>query len=236
MVSKVRRLILAAMVATVAGSAALAETFEEIEKKVTEATKNTKSLSAKQKMDMKNVQGQFSMIVESEGTLEQVRQGDKVFLRNEATTKTEQKFGDQEIKGNNRTLLICDGEATYTLSDQDGNKSCMKSEAVKDELPWSSMKDDFEIKVLPEEKIDGADCYTLELVPKDPAQAAMISRTVYHIRKDCGLMVKYATFDPEGKQVASMVMTDVKVNENIPAERFKFEAPAGMTCLDQPGM
>lgn len=232
MARSIRRLAVVAAVMGLVATAARAESLEEVQKKIAEAAKKVKSISAKQKMETKVEQPEYSMTMTSEGTYEQARAGDKFMMRSDVDSSTSSKMAGTENKTKTHTLAVSDGETMWTLNDQDGTKSCTKMKALPETQAWDSLKDQFNGKVLPDEKIDGADCYVLEYTAKGEIPAGMPGKYVYWFRKDCGLLVKYVMMSTDGKPTATMTFTDVKVDGKIAADRFKFEPPAGVQVTE----
>jgi hypothetical protein len=60
-------------------------------------------------------------------------------------------------------------------------------------------------------------------------------RQLMYYQKDNGLQVKSEAFDADEKLISSSVTTDIKLNADIPAERFKFEIPEGAQVMDHTG-
>lgn len=164
-------------------------------------------------------------------------------LRTETKSKSSQKMQDEETKMEGNMLMIYDGEFSYTLTDMAGQKMAMKSKPEKkDNLnPFDQkalfkfQREHFELKLLPEEKVDGKAVYVIELKPKKSAnpQMNMIGRSVGYYDKESGIALKAMSFDANGKEMASSITRDIKLNEDIKPERFVFKAPEGVTVVDQ---
>jgi outer membrane lipoprotein-sorting protein len=175
---------------------------------------------------------------EMAATIEWTRKGEKALMRNESKTETAQTQNGETTKTTTNSLLVCDGEFCYSLTEQDGQKTVIKSPAwsAKDSQPkaffdqWQSYGS---IKLLPDEKVGGEDCYVFELKMKPMEGAPPAGRTVVYYRKDNGISVQSEGFDAEGKLNSSSITTDLKVNVDISADRFKFEIPAGAQVMDQ---
>ncbi len=220
----------------VAGPVAVSfgDSFEEIEKKLDEAAKSVKSMQMKSSMEMKMAQPGFEMSSKMKGMHWQKRDGDKLMMRMEGETKSKQKMGDTEQETAQTVLMVSDGEIVYTLTDSDGTKMATKTKASPDEQPWRAVKADNDFKVLDDEKVDGADCYVFEMTPKKK-EGGDQSHTVFYCRKDCGMPVKTVTYGPDGQAMSTMLFTDIEMNVDIPAEKFKFEVPEGVQVMDMTG-
>lgn len=76
------------------------------------------------------------------------------------------------------------------------------------------------ITVLPEEQVNGVDCYAIKASPKD-AQSPVAAVTAF-FAKATGVPRKVSLFDAAGTEMAVIVMKDIKVNGEIAGETFKF--------------
>jgi outer membrane lipoprotein-sorting protein len=147
-----------------------------------------------------------------------------------------QKFSDQEIKIEQTMTMISDGEFSYTVTDDKGQKSAYKQkvDASMNEDPKTTietMKEEYTLKLLPDEKVDGADCIVIEGTSKQKEGDPMVKQILY-FRKDCGLNVKMVGRDASDKAVFTHEVSDVKLNTEIPADRFVFKKPDGVEMID----
>jgi len=92
------------------------------------------------------------------------------------------------------------------------------------------------VKVLPDEKVDGQECFVLEVTAKSELGVPPGGRQVSYFRKDIGVNVKAVSFDPDGRQLFTTTVTDVKVGVDIKPERFVFKAPEGVEVVDMSQM
>ncbi len=217
---------------------ARSESVDDVQKKLVEAHAKMKSYSCKMKtvqnMDMG---GGNKMSSDYTGTVEWSRKGEKYLFRSEMKGNSVQNFGGQENKMEASATIICDGDMVYTLSTQMGQTMAMKQKP--DGSMGGEPKKVFEdllarnnVKVLADEKVDGESCFVLEATPKDPAEAATMSKTVMYFRKDVGINVKTVGFDKDGKEIFTNTSTDFKLNSEIDAARFVFKAPEGVQVMD----
>ncbi|MCC7292017.1 MAG: outer membrane lipoprotein carrier protein LolA [Phycisphaerales bacterium] len=215
---------------------AMGETVEEIEKKLTEAYAKMTSYSAKVKTDTDMDMGDSgSSKSHTEGTMEWMRKGDKVLMRMDMKMNSVTKVAGQEIKMDGTTLMICDGDFTYTVTDMAGQKSAMKAavdpNAIGDvKNMFALWKKDYELKVLPDAKAEGEDCYVIEATPKSPG--AVVGKMQASFSKKNGMSVRMVSFDAKGKQATVMVTTDIKLGAALAADRFVFKAPEGVQVMD----
>src|SRR5262249_6592645 len=140
-------------------------------------------------------------------------------------------------KSSSTTLSVMDGEYAWNLNEftdgpQKGQKSATKMKIDYSLDPYKSMKDVMDLKVLPDEKVDGQDCYVLEGKPKGPAgSSADDGVTVMYFRKACGLEVKAVSY-MGGKPSSTITMSDIKLNASVPDDHFKFKVPDGVEVQD----
>ncbi len=223
-----------------APQAARADDLDSIEKKLTELTRKTTSMRMKMRtMTDVSMEG-YEMKGESSGSWEWLREGDKVFFRSETKMQTATKFSGQEQRSESTATSVSDGEHMYTLSDTDGQKMCTKMKQNSGEaIPWNenpleALKKDYNLKLLPDEAVGGADCYVIEARPKDEASAAMAPRTVYWFRKSDAIMPRMVSYSPDGKPSMTMEVTDVEVNPTLDKASFTFTPPPGVQVVEMP--
>lgn len=216
---------------------AAATTIEEVEKSLMDARNKVKSYTAKTKMVQDvDLGGGNKMQSTMDGTIEWMRKGDKFLYRNDNKGMMTQNMSGQENKMESNATMISDGDFMYTLTEQMGQKHAFKAPVDPNisgdaKVMFAALREDSNLKVLPDEKVDGADAYVIEAMPKE-AQGSPMSKTLFYFRKDNGMMVKNEAFDDKGKKIFTTTTTDIKMNTEIPAERFVFKAPAGVEVTD----
>ncbi len=221
----------------VAGPVAVgfADTLEEVEKKLTDAAKSVKSMKMKVSMEMEMANSDAAAVSRMTGTHWQKRDGDKLMMRTEGQTISVEKIGDTERESLQKTVMVNDGEFVYTLTDRDGETTAVKTKTAPEVSPiWKAGEADHDLKVLDEEKVDGSDCYVIEMTPKQN-DAGDQSRTVYYCRKDCGVPAKTVIFGPDGHVKTVVLVTDIRINVDIPDDKFKFETPEDVPVKDLTG-
>ncbi len=227
-----KRTLVAALVVLVAVPC-FAATIEEVEKELTAATKKIKSAKGTVKMDMSGSFQGIEVSSISESTIELLRDGETFMSRNEGTVKSVQKMAGNEVKHDAKFLTICDGKFTYSLSESEGQKNATKSKATNPmDLPWSNYKNNPELKVLPDEKVAGAECFVVEMKVDQGMPGMSMDKMVFYCRKDCGMMVKNIGYLPDGKVLMTSELTNFELNASVPASRFVFEAPEGVNVVD----
>lgn len=239
---RVSHLIAVVLSLAATSMAAGAESLEAIKKKIHDQTSRLKSLSYKSHTTSNIQTPEMSVKSESDQTVQFMRQGDKVLSRMEVSSTTIQKFGGQEQKIPSNMVTVSDGQYQYTYSESAGQKSAFRQKidpatqvnVFDGNKLFLDMEQNFSIKVLPEETMDGRSCFVLEMTPKGQMAAAGIGKTISHFDKGDGIIRKSVTHDKDGKIMNTMTTRDIKVDDAIPADRFKFKAPEGVTIQDMP--
>lgn len=218
--------------------------LDEVEKKLEESYRKVKAYTGKIKSATEISYGEgMTMKMDMEGTIEALRKDGKVLTRSEMRSKTVQNMAGQEMKTDQNMLSIMDGEYTYNLVDNTdgpmkGQKQAMKFKITEtvDPMPLKDLKNDYNLKLLAEEKMDGSDCFVVEATPKSPSTApGAPTKMISHFRKDSGLVAKMVSFVSD-KPMMTMTMTDVKLDATLPPDRFVFKAPEGVTVQEMPAM
>jgi outer membrane lipoprotein-sorting protein len=231
-----------AMVAGLAfcGTAIAADTLEDVEKKILAQAEKNKTFSAKTATSTDITAPGMSMKSKAEGTYEVARRGDKTLLRMDSKSSGTTKIGDQpETKSESKSLVIADGQFYYTLTETAGQKMAMKMKldpsksTVTSKEGFDQMRKDYNLKLLPDEKIEGQGVYVIEATPKK-AKPDTTEVNKYYYSKDTGILVK-SVMESKGEQSKSSItssLSDIKPNADIKPERFVFKAPEGVMVMD----
>ena len=217
-----------------------AETIEDVKQKIHAKVSSYKSLEYKAILSIDVNLPQMSMKTTTEQTAQYQNNGEKVLGRLETSIKSEQKMGDQASKTESKSVDISDGQFAYTVTEADGTKSASKRKAdlTKDLSPFNAqasfklMEEHFAIKLLPDETVDGKAAWVLEMKSKNPAELALMGRTLSYYDKETGISVKSMSFDPSGKPTTTSVTKDIKINSAINPDQFVFKAPPGVDVVD----
>ena len=245
MAKHVMLVLMAGMALSLTAQAAVGEELAAVEKKICASWEKHKSMTGKMTMEMQMEQGSMVMESKGEGTHEIMRKGEQVLSRTEMKNTMVQKMGEQEMKMSQEVTIIVDGEFAYTLSVQDmmGQQTKM---AVKSDIDpqmsgdpkalFEQLAKDNELKLLPEETVDGKKVYVIAATPKErPAAPGAPSKTVFHFDQQDGYMVKMVTYTAEDKPLTTVSYSDVKLGVDLQPSRFVFEAPEGVQVIDQTG-
>lgn len=174
---------------------------------------------------------------EMTGTMEWVRKGDKALMRSDTKCNTTKTEGGQTTSTPSTITTVMDGEFYYMLTEEGEKKTVVKSHAPATHTYhpkgiFDQFRSYFDIKLLPDEKIGGHDCYVFEMKMKPMEGMPPSGRQLMYYEKKHGLNIKSEGFDANEKLISSSLSSDIKVNVDISAERFKFEIPEGAQVMD----
>lgn len=247
---RTKHCVFAALIICAAGaSKAAAETLEDVKKKIHEKVSAMKSLEYKLEMTTEMDMPQMAIKSSTKQTAQFVNKGDHVLARMETSSSTTQKMGDQEQKYDSKSLDVCDGKFWYNLSEQMGQQMATKRKIKPEGDPspfnalasFKQLAEAFEVKLMPDETIDGKPAWVLETKPKpgtDPMN--VMGRSLSFYDKETGVSIKGENYDTNGKIVSKVKTTDIKINSQIDPAKFEFKPPPGVQVMEQttemPGM
>ncbi len=233
------RCTLLAMSLSALAVSAAAETLEEAEKAVTAALGRHKSITftsyTKSEMDM----GGAKFSSESKSKIEALRTPSGFKLRSDSTYKNVMG-GEAANTMEGTSLMIYDGEFMYMLNDMMGQKMATKDKPTA-EFPspfdggslFKSLKQEFDLKLLADEQVDGEACYAVECTPKGgSASQDSIARVVNFLSKKSGVSLKSVVYDKGGAAMTTTTTSDLKLDADLAPARFEFKAPDGVTVID----
>lgn len=233
--NRAMRLLAAVAAMVLAVSTARAETVEEVEKKLNAAAAKVTAYTADVKMTLDSGAEGMKLKGASKGTYEWAREGSKVLYRMEQHMSQTIIAGAQTNSTNTHALTVNDGEFIHTLNDAMGVKSAtrQRSDAKADQPVFEGMRNGHNLKLMPDETIDGVAVYVVEGRPKDTKGANPdAGRILQFFSKETGLVLKIVQFDTGGNPMMTMEYNNMKVNPKIAPDRFKFTAPAGVQVQD----
>ncbi len=225
------------------GAVARAETMDEVEKKLLEAHAKLQSYTARLKL-VENVPltGTDFAASDVDGTIEWKRKGDAILYRLEITGTSTQKIGANESKSEQTSTFVSDGKLFYTFAEQMGQKRFIKQKTdtsingdIRSVLDTVRVDNDF--KLAADEKVDGADCYVIEVTPKrPPSDDNPVHKTLIYFRKDNGLSTRVLSRNKAGKDVFDNTLLNLKTDVTIDASRFVLHVPPGVEVTDLTGI
>jgi outer membrane lipoprotein-sorting protein len=233
MTKRVGLFLMIGLVCSFGATALWADELVAAEKQICQGWDACKSLTAKVATDSRIDAG--GTIMESKGTgmIELLRKGGKLCMRMELKTTMPQPAGGDE-KVEQSMLSIMDGEYNWTLSETMGQKMAMKTKpdprATGDpKALFEELRKDNELKLLPEETVDGKKTFVIEATPKDKAAG---TKSLLYFDKERGAMLKMVTLSADGKPMWTMTYSDVKYDADISPDRFVFKAPPDVEVQD----
>ncbi len=214
-----------------------AESVEDVQKKIVEKNKAIKSMSARLKQVTQMDMAGFKSTATADGSYEYLVDGDKMYVRSDTKMMSETDVGGNKAKQESSSIGVCDGHFYYTLTDQAGEKMATKSKLPDkpDSDPFKSLRDDYDLKLLPDETIDGKTCWVFEATPKASKAApnpAAGGKMRQYFQKDTGAMAKNIVYTGEGKPMSTTTYSDIQVNKSIGKDHFKFTPPPGVKVMD----
>lgn len=227
------------------GSPCLGESIEEVERKLSERLAAHKTLQFKQKTISHITAGDMDMKIDSEAVVSIARKPENKWAsRLEAKTRIARKPKDEpEEKQDTRMLTVCDGKDNYILTETAEVTSALKQKLADDALHpldlkalFAVQRKDYDLKLLPDERVEQADCYVIELKPRPDGRhdqiATLLSRSITWYDKKTGVSIKAVVYDADGKITATTTVHEVKLDQTIADDQFVFKAPAGVTVMD----
>lgn len=213
-----------------------ADTLESVQKNIIESSKKLTSLQ----FDMttsSNFSGPGHEFTQNgKGRYEYLKKGDKMLFRVDSKDKTVTKMGDQVETQESTSTMIFDGDYFYTTSESNGQKSAVKmrpqSGWVADQAYFNTMKETYDMKLLPDDTLDGRSVYVIEARAKSAPQGMAPAIMTLWFDKETGMSIKTEVKDESGKVTSTSMFSNMKVGSGISESRFKFELPPGVELTD----
>jgi len=163
------------------------------------------------------------------------RDGDKLLIRRDSKYTITMSRDGQEVDRKEYTeLTVCDGMHTYGLTAGLDAPRAYKSNPPKSawhdgRSVYLAMTSEDNVTLLEDAEFDGEPVFVMEGKPR--GESFRMKQVIY-FSKNTGAARKAEYFDWSGRITSRMVMEDVKINPEIPLERFRFEAPDGVPIKD----
>ncbi len=219
---------------TLCGATARADDLASVEKEVLKKWRKHRSVKAKVTQDEATEAQGNKASKHGEGTYEFVRKDGDVLFREEIKSSMDLDAGGQKITFKFATLIVCDGQDTYELSERVGMMTAVKHKP--DPMSGADLSAFFEalrarnnLKLLDEEVVDGQDAYAIEATPKSDRRGRPHKTIVYYFSKEHGFLLKQEARDKDGKAQQTKSYTELEFDVKIDPKRFEFKAPEGVT-------
>jgi len=214
-----------------------AETAEDVIKKVNQLRSQHKTVQYTMNMVVELKQAGFELKATTTSEIHYMRIDDGYLMRNETTGVRETNREGVSDKSQTKTTQVIDGKYywQYAEGEMTGAK---RKRVVKDRIPpfGDPLSTDsykrHDLKLLPEETIEGKEVWVLEIVPKKSGSKATGSKTKEWIDRETGLTLKAITYNALGKIQSRVMFSDHKINEKIDQSVFEFEPPADAQVTD----
>jgi outer membrane lipoprotein-sorting protein len=233
---QVSRIAAGVLVLGILAPLALAEDLADVEKKISDAWEKHSSMSAKVSVvgNVKMEEGETKTT--GQGTYEMLRKDGKDLIRTEMTTAIVSTIAGQEMKTEQKSLTIVESDFAYSLAEVMGQKMATKTAVTEQHASdpanvFRTLREQFTLKLLPSETVDGQETWVVEATPKDTSQAGGPGRIVIWFRHD-GAIAKQVTYDAAGKPLMTVTYSDLKFDVKLDPERFVFKLPDGVQLMD----
>lgn len=215
-----------------------AETIDSLEEKILALRGRIKSFTAT--IDVKFDSSQNDAWVKSHtyGPMAYLFDGDKVLYRIDMTVETSRIGGGEDEKSTAVLTLMSDGEYMYQFGTQDGVKKAFKAriDKLQSSVPspefFFFLRRDYNLSVLPDEKVDGKDCWVIRAA-KISEEEVLQLKTLTFFRKDIPLMVKTVNFDRFDNVMQVTKISDIQIDVPVDPKQFEFHLEPGVELQDQ---
>lgn len=213
-----------------------ADTLESVEKALVEKSSKIKTLTANLLMTTSIVRENSSARHESRGKHEFARRNGRLFSRTQMNVTRINDIAGRELKSEFAVLTIVDGDTMYTLREQGERQTAYKTNAsgfqgADGRIMLEKLRRHHELKLRPEETIDGTAVYVIEGTRKKEGRSA--SKTTIYIAKDTGILLKKTQIDETNGMSSTTTLSNIKINPAIDPDRFIFTTPPGVELLDK---
>ncbi len=221
-----RCIVIALLAGLCLSSMALAaeETLESVEAKAAEAWAKCKSLTADIDVTADIPLGKTRLNLSGTGTLACLKEDGKEKFRQEFTAKMPEPM-TMEAKID----ALFDGTDFYATTEIFNKKNTEKSKPSLDQgaIPpgggalFSSLKEELDLTLMPDEEVDGSACYVIEGTLKEKADSIPFSKAAIYIDKEIGVQRKIALFEND-TVAATFLFKNIKTDVDIPAATFVY--------------
>lgn len=233
-----------ATLCTTLAAGAETRTLSEIEEELVPRWDKTNTYTAKVEMKGETAQGLNTVKMEGKGDLEGMKKNGKMLYRLELDQTI--LMGDSEMP--NKMLVVFTGDQMFTETSMMGQTMVFKAkpEQQAQSVPgggresFKQLRANYDITVLPDEKINDEPVYVLEMRPKEkaqqkpqsPAASQQFEKSVLYIAQKTGFPLKMLMFGEDETPIMSLVYKDYKLDPELDPARFEYTPPAGAMVMD----
>jgi hypothetical protein len=170
------------------------------------------------------------------GTYELKKVERRVQVRIEVTTEDLPPAGTTQPAGKTTTLQVIDGEFAYLLGEINGVHKARKTnidprDTGEPRAVLGAYRGDHELDRQPDATVDGRKAYVVAALLKT-AEPEQRQRVLMYFDQVTGFLLQVERYRGGPKPVNTFTLTDVKYDEELPDEHFRFKAPEGVTVED----
>ncbi len=232
---------LAGLVLGQAAAALGGDDLETVEKKIAEAWNKHRSISAKVALVNRILLMGENRESTGSGTYEFIKDGDRLRSRLELKSKMTHKVGEEERVIEQQMTMVSDGETAQTLYEAFGKKQVFKTKVEpyltgEPKARLEQLRKVNDLKLLPEDTVDGRKVYVIEATPKLPPQQATPDKSMrqqIYFDQETGFLVKLVGLDAEGKPITTMTYSEIKIDVPIDPDRFRLKIPEDAEVVDE---
>lgn len=222
-----------------AAAAAAEDDLETVQRRIIEAWRKHKSLTANIVMSSRLQLGESVVDGMGTGTYEFLKQGDKLLSRLEIRSTLVQKQGTEERKIEQSMTSISDGDIAHTISEMGAEKTVIKTkveprQSGDPQRVFEFLARDSGLRLMPEDTLDGRKLYVIEVTPRRTAPLQPIKQLL-SFDQESGFLMRIVGLGADDTPQASMTYKDVKIDAHIDPDHFKFQAPEGVEIIDETG-
>lgn len=217
------------------------ETLESVEARCIQRCRGHDTLTARMRLHKEMNSPQGEVTIEAIGEYQHQRKGEKLMFRVELKNTVVTRSGGRESKVEQTVVTISDGQFSYNLAEMGGqviNATKTLSQPAQtmlaDENFFKTLRTHYELRLLPEEKIDGQEVWVIEARPRRPAPGGP-AKTVHYLLKEGGIRLRSTDHDASGRRIQLTGLSEIKFDEQIDPRRFIFTVPKDIKVMDLTG-
>lgn len=185
------------------------------------------------------------ILTHGQGAIECLRSDGTLLFRAEGEASTDPQGSGPLPRMTNKILAVSDGTVLNMQTEMRGQVTVVQQPPNLEYLPYPLGPEQIvetlathtsgdNVKVLPEETIDGKTACVLESKPANPGEKPIYTNQTlrFYIAKDTGIPVKVEYYNPDGSLANRMTYTVVSVNEPVAPDRFAYTPPEGAKVQD----
>lgn len=215
-----------------------AETIDSLEEKILALRGRIKSFTATIDVKFDSSQNEAWVKSHTYGPMSYQFDGDKVLYRIDMTVETKLIGAGADEETTETQTLMSDGEYMYQYGTNKGQKKAYKAriDKLQSSVPspefFFFLRRDYDLTVLPDEKVDGKDCWVIRAA-KISTEEVLQLKTLTFFRKDIPLMVKTVNYDRFDNVMQVTKISDIQIDVPVDPQQFEFHLEPGVELQDQ---